>query len=81
MDIPLGLKLPFFDWAEMLCFQIQLGTVYRGRMKLSNDDVKMKYDNRIKIPQDYVDAGLKNGVGTKRFDLGDDNSFFYFFCV
>jgi hypothetical protein len=65
----------------MLCVQIQLGTVYRGRMKLSNDDVKMKYNNRIKIPQDYVDAGLKNGVGITRFDLRDDDSNNFFVIV
>ncbi len=41
--------------------QIQPGTVYRGRMRLSNEEVKEIY-TRFKIPQDYVDAGLRNGV-------------------
>ena len=41
--------------------QIQLGTVYRGRMRLSDEEVKQIY-GRAKIPQEYVDVGLKKGV-------------------
>lgn len=41
--------------------QIQLGTVYRGHRKLSDEEV-LKHYNRIRIPQDYVEAHLKGGV-------------------
>ena len=38
-----------------------MGTVYRGRMRLSDEEVKEIY-GRAKIPQEYVDVGLKKGV-------------------
>ena len=38
--------------------QIQLGTVYRGRQKLTEEEVLQLYKRR-KIPQDYLDVSLK----------------------
>ena len=51
-DIPKGLLLKLDS-----INQIQLGTVYRGRMRLSDEEVKQIY-GRAKIPQAYVDSGM-----------------------
>lgn len=41
--------------------QIQFGTVYSGRKKLTDSEVLDVYKRR-RIPQDYVEAHLKNGA-------------------